>query len=250
MRSTRVFCVCSLITTSLVLIGAPAARTWAQQAITFDTGMNDDPTLMKVDVDRLEWRDAEAGPVIAWDVDAWLGGDTHKLWFVSEGEKDLDGAAGAIAGLRYSRAIAPFWDLQLGYLHEFSEFDDREWASLGLKGLAPYWFEIDAQLWFGPHGRLIATSEIEYEILVTRRWILTPRLAVQIRSRDEPARLEGAGFSHLEVGLRLRYEPRRHIAPYIGLHYQSRLGETRDRHRRAGAATTDFQALVGLRMWF
>ena len=60
----------------------------------------------------------------------------------------------------------------------------------------------------------------------------------------------GAGLSTAELGLRLRYEIKREFAPYVGVSWEHRYGET-GRYVRADTDSTGGIALVlGTRAWF
>ncbi|MCH2457273.1 MAG: copper resistance protein B, partial [Henriciella sp.] len=92
--------------------------------------------------------------------------------------------------------------------------------------------------------------EAEYELLLTQRLILQPRIEANLSAQDIPERETGAGLSTLDAGLRLRYEIRREFAPYVGVEWQSAFGETRDMIAAAGGKGDDIVFLVGLRTWY
>ncbi|MEA3276975.1 MAG: copper resistance protein B [Pseudomonadota bacterium] len=213
-------------------------------------GAEDDPLLFKLMIDKLEWRAADGPDPWVWDADAWIGTDLNKLWLKSEGEY-ADGATEAAYGeVFYSRAIAPFWDLQAGWRHDFEPARDRDWFAVGFKGLAPYWLEVDATLYAGGNGTVAGRLDAEYEFLFTQRLILSPELEANFYGNEDPARGIGSGISDLELGLRLRYEIRREFAPYIGINWEKKFGGTADFAREEGESTSDLQFVVGVRAWF
>jgi copper resistance protein B len=73
---------------------------------------------------------------------------------------------------------------------------------------------------------------------------------VNVYSRPEPARLVGGGFSDIDTGLPLRYEFSRKFAPYIGVVYQGKFGQTASFARQAGESTGDVRLVFGIRAWF
>ena len=213
-------------------------------------GMNDDPFLFMLKVDKLELRDADDGTALVWDAQAWAGKDLNKLWIKSEGEQiDNEVEEGDVEVL-YSRAIAPFWDLQAGWRHDFRPTPSRDWAAFGVKGLAPYLFEVDATAYAGESGRLAASLDVEYEYMFTQKLILSPELEMNFYSKDDEAVGIGSGLSDMQAGLRLRYEIVREFAPYIGVNWWRKFGSTADYARAEGGESSNTQFVAGFRLWF
>jgi len=210
----------------------------------------DDPVLFKVLIDKLEWRATDGPNPWVWDADAWIGKDLNKLWLKTEGEY-ADGTTDAAYGeALYSRGIAPYWDLQAGWRHDFSPEPERDWLAVGFRGLAPYWFDVDATLYAGGNGTVFARLDAEYELMITQRLVLSPELETNVYANSDPARGIGSGVSGLELGLRLRYEIRREFAPYIGVNWEKLFGGTADYAREEDESTNDLQFVVGVRAWF
>jgi len=164
-----------------------------------------------------------------WDAVAWYGGDFDKLWLRSEGERESHRTDARIEAL-WNHAFASYWDWQLGARRDFSggsahNVPDRTWTAFGIQGLAPYWFEIEATAYVGDGGRTAARVRAEYELLLTQRLILQPELELNWYDRRDRVREIAGGLSDAEVGLRLRYEIRREIAPYIGVVWKHRRGD-------------------------
>lgn len=185
---------------------------------------------------------------LSWNGQASYGGDVHRLWFKSEGEIETGEDEAEIQAL-YSRAIAPFWNIQGGVRHDV-EPDGLNHAVIAINGLAPYWFEIDASAFLSEEGDLTARLEAEYELLITQRWILQPRLELNAAAQEIRERGLGSGITHLDAGLRLRYAVRREFAPYLGVEWQTTLGGTRDQIVATGADADELRFLVGVRAWF
>lgn len=210
----------------------------------------DDPLLYKVSVDQLEYRDTEGPNPIGWNIDAWIGKDLHKLWIKTEGERINGSTEELEVQALYSRAIAPFWDLQAGWRHENLPSPARDWAVIGVKGLAPYLLEVDAALFVGESGRTAARLEAEYELMLTQRWVLSPEIELNLLGKRDPDRGAGSGLTDIEVGLRLRYEIRREFAPYIGINWSKLYADTADFARDEGEKTETGQFVIGVRGWF
>jgi len=60
----------------------------------------------------------------------------------------------------------------------------------------------------------------------------------------------GEGLSELAAGIRLRYEFRRELAPYVGVEWSSLFGDTADMASDAGELESETMAVAGLRFWF
>ena len=212
--------------------------------------MDDAATLAMFKLSRFERATTDNGPATAWKADAWLGGDFDKLWFRSEGEHADGEFEHADAELFWSHALAAFWDTQLGVRHDFGSGADRSWAAFGVQGLAPYWFEVGATAYVGDAGRTALRVDVDYELSLTQRLILQPRLEFNAYGKADPAADIGSGLSDAEFGLRLRYEIRREFAPYVGVEWTRSFGGTADFARADGRDASDTRFVVGLRIWY
>ena len=210
----------------------------------------DDPVLTKVIIDQLEVRMTDGPDPWVLDAQAWIGRDLDKLWLKVEAE-NVDGhIAEAEVQALYGRAIDPYWDLQVGWRHDIRPEPSRDWLALGLVGLAPYWLEVDAAAFIGEGGQVAVRLKGEYEWMFTQRWVLSPEMEVNLHSKDDEEVGIGSGLSNLELGLRLRYEIRRELAPYIGVNWTRKFGNTADFARDEGEDTNDVQFVAGVRAWF
>ncbi|HEX8580235.1 MAG TPA: copper resistance protein B [Allosphingosinicella sp.] len=205
----------------------------------------------KVLIDRLEYRAEDGGDGYAWDAQGWYGGDIHKLWLKSEGEGGFGEALehGEAQAL-WSRAIDPWFDLQLGLRQDFGRGPERTHLVLGVQGLAPYWFEVDAAAFVSTKGDVTARVEAEYDLRITQKLILQPEAEVQFSLQDVPELRIGSGIATGEVGLRLRYEVKPQFAPYVGVEYQRGFGDTARFRRAGGEEAGGWSVLFGVRAWF
>ncbi|MCO4759153.1 MAG: copper resistance protein B [Oceanospirillaceae bacterium] len=213
-------------------------------------GMQDDPLLTMITIDQLEKRDTSTGHPLVWELQGWVGYDLHKLTFKTEGERVNSDTEGAELQLLYSRAITPYWDFQAGIRHDFKPEPTQNWAVIGFQGVAPYFFEIDASVFIGESGQTAFRFESEYEMMLTQRWVLSPEIEVNLYGENDEARGIGSGFSDMELGLRLRYEVRREFAPYIGINWERKFGNSADFSREEGKDANDLQVVLGIRAWF
>ncbi len=218
--------------------------------------VHDDIAVGSVLFDRLEYAWGDDEDAINWDVQGWYGGDYNRLWVKTEGEDVRSGGDGGEAELEllYSRMISPFWDLQAGLgqqrIYGPGPDHDRAYATVGLQGLAPYYFEMDPSLRVSEEGDVSASLEAEYELLFTQRLILQPRFATAYAVDEVEEFSVGKGFNFVQAGLRLRYEFAREFAPYIGVSWRKSLGDTADFIEAEGEDVEHTSMVAGIRMWF
>ena len=201
--------------------------------------------------DRLEAGFADEADTYLWDVQGWYGGDRDRWWVKSEGEGEL-GHSPEAAELQvlFGRMFAPFWDWQVGVRHDFRPRPDRTHLVLGVQGVAPYEFEIDTALFLSDQGDLSGRLEAEYEIRITQRLVLQPRFELNAALSDDRETGLADGLNSTELGLRLRYEIERELAPYIGVAWEQQYGGTADLARAQGEPTSLTSVVIGLRAWF
>ena len=212
--------------------------------------MGDEHNFAVLLVDRLERVDLDEGSSGAYDAQAWFGGNYDRLVLKAEGEVANGRLEDADTELLWGHAVATYWDTQLGVRHDSGEGPSRNWLALGIQGLAPYWFEVDATAYAGEGGRTALGLEVEYELLLTQRLVLQPRIETEFYGKDDPARGIGNGWSSSAVGLRLRYEFRREFAPYVGVEWTRKHGETADIARNGDGSVSDAHWVAGVRFWF
>ncbi len=212
--------------------------------------VHDDVTHYYVLFDQLEWQAGDGLSGANWDTNGWIGKDINRLWFRTEGDSE-DGELGdAQAHVLYGRAIHPWWDVVAGVRQDFGPGPARTWAAVGIQGLAPYWFEVQATAYVGQSGRTHFRFETEYELLLTNRLILQPQVELEVYGKADPERHIGAGLSSLDTGLRLRYEFRREFGPYVGITWNRKFFGTADLARAAGDGSSAARFVTGVRLWF
>ena len=208
----------------------------------------DNPVVAKVMFDQLEIRDADEASAI--EAQAWIGKDLNKLWVKVDAERrDGETEAAELQAL-YSHAITSYWDMQIGLRKDIKPTPARNWAVLGVQGLAPYFFDVDAALFVGESGRTALRASAEYELLFTQRLILSPNLEINVYGQNDEQTATGAGLSDAKAGLRLRYEIRREFAPYVGINWSKKFGATANFAKAINEPISDTDLVLGLRFWF
>ena len=199
--------------------------------------------------DQLEWQGGRNGG-LNLENKSWFGGDINRVWIRAEAESNDGDVEDAFVHGLFGRSVSRWWDVVAGVRQDFRPGDAQTWAAVGVQGLAPYWFEVEATGYVGAGGRTHARFEVEYDLLLTNRLILQPAVEFELYGKRDAARGIGAGPSSIETGLRLRYEIRRELAPYVGIAWDRKLLGTADFARAAGEEVGRARFSVGLRAWF
>ena len=237
----------------LALAGSAAAQETPQTGapVEWAGSMLDSKVFTFVQAERLEGHTSGGEKGYLLDLQGWVGTDTSKFWGKAEGEGVIGWQVEDVeVQALYSRMISPFFDLQLGVRQDIASDVSRTHVVIGVQGLAPYWFEVEAAAFISHTGDVTARLETEYELLFTQRLVLQPRTALDFAFQEVEALGLGAGLSSAEAGLRLRYEIRREFAPYIGVSWWKVVGGTVDGPRSAGQRPSGMSLLAGVRMWY
>lgn len=204
----------------------------------------------KIMSNLLEYQSQNGEDGYRWDGQAWFGGDIDRVVVKTEGQGSSDKVDDAEVQVLYSRAWDHVTDLQVGIRQDIEPNPSRTYLALGFQSLLPSWFEVEGALFLGQRGQVLGRLTGSYDFHLTQRLVLQPRVEVNAAAQDDPAIGLGSGLSDAEVGLRLRYEIQREFAPYIGVSWDRKFGDTADYARADGerAETTSF--VVGLRAWY
>ena len=208
-------------------------------------------TFSQVMVNLAEYQVRDGRDGFRWDGEAWFGGDLDRLVIKSEGEGGFgDGVDDAEVQALYSRTIGPYFNLQAGVRYDFKPNPSRTYATLGFEGLAPYWFDVEGAVFLSDKGDILGRLEGSYDQRITQRLILQPRVEFNLAAQDVPENGIGSGLSDVELGLRLRYEFKREFAPYVGVSYDRKLGDSARFARSDGEDVGGISLVLGVRTWF
>lgn len=205
----------------------------------------------KVLIDEFEFVRSQGENGVAWSAQITQGGDNDKLWIRSQGVKianepvDADTSVEAL----WWHATGPYWGRMLGVRQDVGP-GAHTWLAAGVEGLAPYWFDIELTGYFGDDGRVAARAKASFDLRLTNRLILTPQAEVNAYSVKDVDRGLGSGVTSAELGLRLRYEFTRKVAPYVGYVWEPSFGGTADLRRAHGEPASERRFVAGLRLWW
>ena len=200
--------------------------------------------------DRLEAWNADKGAGLKWEGKAWIGTDLNRVWLRSEGERVDNKTEAADLEVLYGHSVATWWDVVAGVRHDFQPGASRDFAAIGVMGVVPSKYEVEATAYIGQSGQTAARIQAEYDTLLTGRLILQSLVEVNLYGQDDPQRGIGSGLSTLETGYRLRYEFTRRFAPYIGIVQERAFGRTAGLRHDDGKDINDTRFVAGIRIWF
>lgn len=212
--------------------------------------MDDDPLTVMLMLDRFELGDTREGSRLSWGGSAWIGGDFNKLLLRTEGEHVEGRIAAAEVAAFWAHPVARWWNQVVGVRHDFEPGAGRTWLAYGVEGIAPWNFHVQATAYLGEQGRTALRLETAYELLLTNRLILQPRAELNAYGKADRDRGIGSGLADLDLGLRLRYELRREVAPYLGVGWVNHFGSSASILRANGGDAHELQVLAGLRVWY
>lgn len=212
--------------------------------------MGDEELFGSLLIDRLEAGLSCGTSSQAYDLQSWFGKDYDRAVLKAEGDIEGGEARDAHTDLLWGHAVAAYWDTQLGVRHDTGTGPERSWLAFGVQGLAPYWFELDITAYLGEEGLSLLQLETEYELLITQKLILQPRIEAKLYGKRDAERGLGSGLANLAAGVRLRYEIRREFAPYLGIEWVGKFGRTAEYARTAGEESEETRLVAGVRFWY
>ncbi|NBV05783.1 MAG: copper resistance protein B [Proteobacteria bacterium] len=189
----------------------------------------------------------------AINLNGWVGTDYDRLLLKNETKAFKKYDTKTEFQALYGKNISQFWDAQIGVRHDLStDFSSQslDYVTLGLEGLAPYFFETEAQVFLSNQGNYSAHLKQEIDIFITQKLITQPYFEADFFAQDVQNIKVASGLSEVEVGALTRYEITHRFAPYIALRYNRKTFGTEEIAKRNHDRISDFIASIGLRLRF
>ena len=204
--------------------------------------------------DVLEYSPKGAESDVTWDIEGWHGGDYNRVWFKSEGTHNTSRSDYDIDfQLLYGRFVWRYYDFQAGGRVQTKSSRGgnvtRPQVVIGLEGLVPYRYELETALFISDEGDVSGRATATKDLLITQRLILQARLETNVAAQRVERFTIDSGLNDIEAGIRLRYEIRREVAPYIGVSFKRSFFGTADLVRRDGGDPSQLGFVVGARLW-
>ena len=188
---------------------------------------------------------------INYEVDAWYGKDERRLSVRSEGSvqtKD-DKKIDSLNSLAYWKPLSIFWNGEAGVAYDTK--NDKAALMAGIVGTAPYFVETDARAYLYTDGQVRLDLGTAYEWRLTQRWVVRPEVGLTAFSKDDTDNGIAKGFNDFDAEVRLAYETfSRQLAPYVGISYETALGNARDLRRQEDEAVDSSSVTAGVKFWF
>ena len=188
---------------------------------------------------------------INYEVDAWYGKDERRLAVRSEGSvqtKD-DKKIDSLTSLAYWKPLSIFWNGEAGVAYDTK--NDKAALMAGIVGTAPYFVETDARAYLYTDGQVRLDLGTAYEWRLTQRWVVRPEVGLTAFSKDDTDNGIAKGFNDFDAEVRLTYETlNRQLAPYVGVSYETALGDARDLRRQDNESVDGSSLTAGVIFWF
>ena len=210
----------------------------------------DDPLVTMVNLDQFELAESDDESTNVLEGYGWIGYDLEKLWLKVDAERSGGEFEEAELQLLYGKAVTPFWDFQVGLRSDVKPSPSRNWAVIGVQGIAPYFLETEAAFFVNESGDYAARFSAEYELLLTQKLILSPEVELNFYGQSDLDLEIGSGLSDAELGLRLRFEIRREFAPYVGINWDRSFGKTADFSIVRGESIEEKKFVIGVKAWW
>lgn len=243
-----------LIISTFLGLGVIPALVSAQERMLDTTERKQPLNVWGAQFEEFEYRYSDDDEEIGvWDADFFYGTDNFKARWLTSGEYSFEERAyesleNQLVG---QIPISKFFDAKAGIRIDTPEGPDRTYAVLGVSGLAPQWFEIDANFYVSKDGDTSTELDAEYELLLTNYWILSATLDATAAFSEDREIGVGKGLVSTETGLRLSYDLiDRAFSPYIGVVHERKYGDTADFSEAGGGNVEDWFAVVGARISF
>ncbi|WP_192992012.1 copper resistance protein B [Psychrobacter sp. FME61] len=188
---------------------------------------------------------------INYEFDTWYGTDSNRVTLRSEGsiqtkdDKEID----SLTSLSYWKPLSIFWNGEAGVAYDTE--NDKSAVMAGIAGTAPYFIETDARAYLYTDGQVRLDLGAEYEWRLDQHWVVIPEVELTAFSKDDTDNHITKGFNEFGADVRLTYEMlSRQLAPYVGISYETALGNARDLRRQEDEAVDSNSLTAGVMFWF
>jgi len=196
--------------------------------------------------DLLELRAGKGDDVLFWDATFSLGNSTDQLMLVTAGGGALGNQIDEVeARLFYGRTVGNT-TLLAGIRKDIKPHARDIHATVGLQGTVGTRFNLESYAFLSDNGYLTGEAQIIYQLPITDRLYLEPRLGLGWSAQGVTAAATRSGLTKGEATLRLRYRVTNKINIYTAVVQERLLGGTRRLGRQQGEALQSTMAVIGI----
>ncbi len=188
---------------------------------------------------------------VTFEVEGWYGTDSNRVRLRTEGsaqtkdDKEID----SLTSLAYWKPLGIYWNGEAGVAYDTE--NDKSAVMAGIVGTAPYFVETDARAYVYTDGQVRLDLGTAYEWRLTQRWVVRPEVELTAFSKDDTDNGIAKGFNDFDAEVRLTYETlNRQLAPYVGVSYETALGDARDLRRQDNESVDGSSLTAGVIFWF
>lgn len=195
--------------------------------------------------DLIELRAGKGDDIFLGDASFSYGDAADQLMLVTQGGGALGNQIDeAQARLFYGRTVGNTTWL-LGVRKDFKPHPRDAHAIIGVQGIVGTRINWESYAFLSDKGRLTGEGQIIYQLPITRRLYLEPRVAIGWTARSSMAEATRSGFTEGEGALRLRYRLTPKVNAYAGIVRERLLGGTARLARDAGDPAQSTMAVIG-----
>lgn len=195
--------------------------------------------------DLIELRAGKGDELAIWDASFSYGDNTDQIMLMTAGGGSLGNQIDEVdAKLLYGRTIGST-TLLVGVRQDIKPHNDP-YATLGVQGTVGTRFNWETFAFLSSSGQVTGEAQITYQLPITQKLYLEPRLKFGWTAQGDAAEATRAGLTEGEPSLRLRYRVSDQVNFYAGVLHERLLGGTRRLNRQQGEALQSTMALIGM----
>lgn len=204
-----------------------------------------DPWVLSGGFDLIELRAGKGDEVFLFDGSFSYGNSQHQWMLATEGGGALNSQIDEVqARLFYGHTIGNA-TLMVGARKDFKPHPGDLHAAIGIQGMIGSRLNWESFAFLSDNGRLTGEAQIVYQLPITDRLYLEPRVGAGWSAQGVKAEAVESGLTEGEATLRLRYRLTGKITIYTAVVHERLLGGTRRLAREQGEARQSTMGVIG-----
>jgi copper resistance protein B len=195
--------------------------------------------------DLIELRAGKGDDVFLWDGTFSLGNATDQLMLVTQGGGALGNQVDEVQARLFYGHSTGNTTLLVGIRKDVTPHPRDIHAIIGVQGNVGTRLSWESYAFLSDKGRLTGEAQIVYQLPITDRLYLEPRIGAGWSANSVAAEAVRSGFTEGEGTLRLRYRLTPKLNIYTALVHERLLGGTRRLAREQGETRQSTMAVIG-----